>query len=152
MPVAPVPLVPCEPREMNQRAMMFTISVSTNSTRPAANRADVWIPVDSPNSFAITAASVYPWANRWLPIFGALPITSTTAIVSPIARPIPSIAPPVIPGREYGRTARRIISHRVAPSASAPSLSADGTVAMTSREIADTIGTIMIARIRPAMK
>ena len=61
-------------------------------------------------------------ANRWLPIVGALPITSTTAIVSPIARPRPSIAPPVIPGREYGRTAIRIISQRVAPSASAASL------------------------------
>jgi hypothetical protein len=27
-----------------------------------------------------------------------------------------------------------------------------GTVAMTSREIAETMGTIMIARISPAMK
>ena len=43
---------------MNQRAMMFTTSVSTNSTSPAANSADVWIPVASPNSLAITAASV----------------------------------------------------------------------------------------------
>ena len=32
------------------------------------------------------------------PSFGELPITSTTAIVSPIARPRPSIAPPVMPG------------------------------------------------------
>ena len=53
---------------------------------------------------------------------------------------------------EYGRTAIRIISQRVAPSASAASFCASGTVAMTSREIAETIGRIMIARIRPAMK
>ena len=46
----------------------------------------------------------------------------------------------------------RIISQRVAPSASAASLWSAGTVAMTSREIALTIGRIMIARIRPAMK
>ena len=87
-----------------------------------------------------------------LPIVGALPITSTTAIVSPIARPSPSIAPPVIPGRAYGSTDIRIISQRVAPSASAASLFSSGTVAMTSREIAETIGRIMIARIRPARK
>ena len=58
----------------------------------------------------------------------------------------------MIPAREYGSTAIRIISHRVAPSASAASLCSDGTVAITSREIAETIGRIMIARISPAMK
>ena len=46
----------------------------------------------------------------------------------------------------------RIISQRVAPSASAASLWSRGTVAITSREIAETIGRIMIARISPAMK
>ena len=53
---------------------------------------------------------------------------------------------------EYGSTAIRIISQRVAPSASAASLFSGGTVAITSREIAETIGRIMIARISPAMK
>ena len=62
------------------------------------------------------------------------------------------MAAPVMPEREYGRTAIRIISQRVAPSASAASLWSDGTVATTSRLIAETIGTIMIARISPAMK
>ena len=46
----------------------------------------------------------------------------------------------------------RIISHRVAPRASAASLFSEGTVARTSREIAETIGRIMMARMRPAMK
>ena len=79
-------------------------------------------------------------------------MTSVTAIVSPIARPRPSIEAPTIPEREYGSTAMRIISQRVAPSASDASLSSAGTVAMTSREIALTIGRIMIARISPATK
>ena len=57
-----------------------------------------------------------------------------------------------IPVRQYGRTAVRIISQRVAPSASAASLCSEGTVEITSRAIAETIGRIMIARIRPAMK
>ena len=35
------------------------------------------------------------------------------AIVSPSARPRPSIEPAMTPGRPYGRTANRIISHRV---------------------------------------
>jgi hypothetical protein len=87
-----------------------------------------------------------------LPTVGALPITSVTAIVSPIARPRPSIAAPAMPAREYGRIAVRIISQRVAPRASAASLWSAGTVAITSRVIAETIGRIMIARIRPATK
>ena len=54
--------------------------------------------------------------------------------------------------RAWGRIAIRMISQRVAPSASAASLSSRGTVVMSSREIALTIGTIMIARISPATK
>ena len=46
----------------------------------------------------------------------------------------------------------RIISHRVAPERQRRLLVLGGTVAITSREIAETIGRIMIARIRPAMK
>ena len=53
---------------------------------------------------------------------------------------------------EYGSTAVRIISQRVAPSASAASLCSCGTVAITSRAIAETIGRIMIASTNPAMK
>ena len=81
-----------------------------------------------------------------------MPIRIVTAIVSPIARPRPSIAPPTIPERQYGSTAMRIISQRVAPSASAASLWSAGTVAITSRLIALTIGRIMIASTSPVMK
>ena len=79
-------------------------------------------------------------------------MTIVTAIVSPIARPRPSIAAPEIPAREYGRIAVRIISQRVAPSASAASLWSGGTVDITSRVMAETIGRIMIASTSPAMK
>ena len=76
----------------------------------------------SPNSLAITAASVYPCEKIVLPMSAAFPMTIVTAIVSPIARPRPSIAAPEMPAREYGSTAILIISQRVAPSASAASL------------------------------
>ena len=45
-----------------------------------------------------------------------------TAIVSPSARPRPSIAPEITEDRPKGRTVVRIISQRVAPSACAPSV------------------------------
>ena len=68
-----------------------------------------------------------------------------TAIVSPSARPRPSIAAEMTPRRPNGSTAVRIISHRVAPRASAASLWVSGVWANTSRLIAVTIGRIMIA-------
>ena len=46
----------------------------------------------------------------------------------------------------------RIISQRVAPRPSAASLWSAGTVLITSRLIALTIGRIMIASTSPAMK
>ena len=85
-------------------------------------------------------------------ISGEEPITSATAIVSPIARPSPSSTAPTTPPWLCGQTAPRIISHRVAPSAYAPSLSIAGTVAMTSRDSEVTIGVIMKARMMPAVK
>ena len=79
-------------------------------------------------------------------------ITSAAAIVSPIARPRPSSTAPTTPAWLCGHTAPRIISHRVTPSAYAPSLSIVGTVAMTSRDSEVTIGVIMMARMRPVVK
>ena len=49
------------------------------------------------------------------------PMTWLTAIASPIARPKPSTQAATIPDCVVGRTTPRIISQRVAPSASAPS-------------------------------
>src|SRR5207342_915454 len=42
-PPPPACLRPRLPRTTNLRAMMFTNKVSTNSTRPAANSAELWI-------------------------------------------------------------------------------------------------------------
>ena len=69
-----------------------------------------------------------------------------------MARPRPTRTALTTPPWLCGQTAPRIISHRVAPRAYAPSLSMAGTVAMTSRDSEVMIGAIMIARIRPAVK
>ena len=82
-------------------------------------------------------------------IVGDEPMTSAAAMVSPIARPRPSITAPTMPPAECGITAPVIISHRVAPSASAPSRSVCGVVSMTSRAIEVMIGVIITARIKP---
>ena len=73
-----------------------------------------------------------------------------TAIVSPSARPRPSIAPLITDDLPNGRTVIRIISQRVAPSASAPSWSLRGVCEKTSRATAETIGRIITVRTMPA--
>ncbi len=77
--------------------------------------------------------------------------TIATAIVSPSARPRPSIEAEMMPGRAKGRTAVRIISQRVAPSASAASSWSTGVCRKTSRQIAVMIGNAMIASTSAAV-
>ena len=72
-----------------------------------------------------------------------------TAIVSPSARPSPSIEPLITADLPNGSTAIRIISQRVAPSAIAPSSSRRGVCAKTSRATAETIGRIITASTTP---
>ena len=72
-----------------------------------------------------------------------------TAMVSPSARPRPSMEAEMTPALPNGSTAVRIISHWVAPRASAPSLWVTGVCANTSRDSAVTIGSTMIARTMP---
>jgi len=84
-------------------------------------------------------------------MFVLLPTTSATAIVSPSARPRPSMPAPTMPGRAVGSTPSRIVSYRVAPSAMAPSRVSVDTTLTTSRVTAVTMGRIMIARITPAV-
>ena len=76
---------------------------------------------------------------------------SVTAIVSPSARPSPSIEPPMMPPRPNGSTTVLITPHFVPPSASAPSFSPGGACENTSRMTAVQIGTIMSATTMPAM-
>ena len=78
--------------------------------------------------------------------------TMATAIVSPSARPRPSIDADTMPLRPKGKTAMRIISHRVAPSASAASSWRTGVCRKISRQIAVMIGTTITARTIAAVK
>jgi hypothetical protein len=93
---------------------------------------------------------VYPGANNDFAISGRLPITIVTAIVSPSALPKPRITPPTMPARALRSTPMRIISQRVAPSASTASRWCCGTTCNTSRVIDEIMGMIMIARMIPA--
>ena len=71
-------------------------------------------------------------------------------MVSPRARPRPSIVPPMMPPRPKGSTTVRIIPHVVAPSASAASFSPGGVWAKTWRMIAQAIGITIIETAMPA--
>ena len=71
--------------------------------------------------------------------------TMATTMVSPSARPRPSIAAEMMPGVPNGSTAVWIISHRVAPSASAASSCRRGVCRNTSRQTAVMIGSTITA-------
>ena len=78
--------------------------VSTNSVRPiaiSALRLCQWSA--SPHWKAMTDGSESPDEKRLAVIVGDEPITSATAIVSPIARPRPSITAPTMPPSECGK-------------------------------------------------
>ena len=85
---------------MNMREMTLTISVMTNSTRPISTSACRYrSSAASANSLAMTAAIVYCGAYSDQEICGLFPITIVTAIVSPSARPKPSMTAPTMPVR-----------------------------------------------------
>ena len=71
-------------------------------------------------------------------------------MVSPSARPRPSIVPPMMPPRPKGSTTERTIPQRVAPSASAASFSPAGVCEKTWRITAQAIGSTIIATAMPA--
>ena len=131
---------------------MFTPRVMTNSTRPAAISVLTLSPLASGKFRAISAAMV------WLPVWIRLAVrapedsTSATAMVSPRARPSPSITALMIPGRPNGSTVIRIISQRVAPSASAASSCSLGVCRKISRLREVMIGRTMTASTIPAVR
>ncbi len=85
---------------MRSREAAFTMSVTVKSTRPISTSALMWSgEVASANSLAMTAAIVYCGASRDAETCGVLPITIVTAIVSPSARPRPSMTAPTMPTR-----------------------------------------------------
>src|SRR4029077_4234233 len=136
--------------QMRSRDNPLMTSVITNSTNPTSIRAAMWRSVSaSVNSLSRTAAIVYCGAKSEAEILGLLPMTIVTAIVSPSARPKPSITAPTMPVRAK-KSAARIASKRVAPSAYAPSRCAAGTAFSTSRATDEVNGITMTARISPA--
>ena len=94
---------------------------------------------------------MYEGSNRDALISGRLPMTIVTAIVSPTARPKPSMIAPAMPGAPPASTTR-VVSQRVAPKASAASRCETGTAASTSRMTAETIGVTMIASMTPPVR
>ena len=80
----------------------------------------------------------------------ARPAAITTIMVSPMARETASRTPPTMPGSAAGSTTCRMVSDRVAPSASEPSRSACGTALITSSDSEETKGMIMTPMTRPA--
>src|SRR5205807_572542 len=84
-----------------------TDNVMMNSTRPISMSAERYSEsAASVNSFAITADIVCCGANSDAEILGLLPITIVTAIVSPSARPKPSMTAPMMPVRANSSAAR----------------------------------------------
>jgi hypothetical protein len=122
--------------------MNSTSPISISACRYNSSAASV-------NSLAMTAAIVYCGANSDRLTCGLLPMTMVTAIVSPSARPRPSMTAPMMPARPYV-SATRIDSQRVAPSASAASRCAIGTLFRISRATDDENGITITARINAA--
>ena len=78
-------------------------------------------------------------------------MTNVTAIVSPSARPSPSMMPPMTPIRVYGSTTLRTTSHVVQPRPYADSFSTGGTISNTSRITDAMNGITMTDRMTPAV-
>ncbi len=81
----------------------------------------------------------------------AIPMISSTAMVSPSARPQPSRAEAMMPVRTYGMVTTRTISYLVMPSARAPSLASTGTRLTSCRVVEAMIGMIMRVRTSEAV-
>src|SRR5690606_6443341 len=144
---------PTARRATTQRAAEFTASVMTNSTSPVAINALTPSAFASGNCSATFAAIVWcrpTWSRARLYVRPG-PRIMSTAMVSPRARPRPSIAALTTPDRPNGSTAIRTISHRVAPSASAASSCRRGVARNTSRETAVTMGRTITASTTPTV-
>ena len=86
--------------QISSRDSELMMSVMMNSTRPISTSAERYrSSAASANSLAITAAIVYWGAKRDTDTLGLLPMTMVTAMVSPRARPKPSMTAPTIPVR-----------------------------------------------------
>lgn len=137
---------------MISRAAPLTSSVMTNSTRPEAISASRPISVASLNLPAMFWAKVPPPGSSRLALIVKLgESTMATAIVSPRARPRPSIDAEITPERPNGSTDMRMTSQRVAPRARAASSCIRGTWRNTSRLTLVMIGRIITASRMPTV-
>src|SRR5690606_27018082 len=85
------------------RAAMFTASVIRKRTRPEAMSAPRPRSVASPKPFAMFAAMLFPVGPRiWKETVKVAGKIRATAMVSPMARPSPSMAALITPGRPNG--------------------------------------------------
>src|ERR1700722_2702692 len=138
---------------IRMRARPFRMKVIKNKTKPNSIRALRYkSPVASVNSLAMTEAMVYPGANSEALIWGLLPMTIVTAMVSPSARARARKTEPMMPVRAQGTTTCQVDSQRVAPMASAASRCSRGTLSKTSRDTEIMKGTTMMARTMPAVR
>src|SRR5512140_2692030 len=128
-----------------------TMKVSRNSTRPSEmSDALCTGSAASLNSLASAEAIELPGSNSDGLIRYALPMTNVTAIVSPSARPRPSMIPPMTPTFVYGSTMFQTTSHVVQPMPYADSFSTGGTISNTSRITDEMNGITMTDRMIPA--
>src|SRR2546428_56894 len=80
-------------------------------------------------------------SSKDLGICGEFPITINTAIVSPMARPMPRITPVRIPGLAAGNSTLQIVCHLVAPRANDASSNRTGKARIESSDMDRIIGS-----------
>ena len=86
-----------------------------------------------------------------LGMIAVFPVTIRTAMVSPIARPIPRMIAAAMPESAPGTMTRLIVCQRVAPTAREPSRYSQGTELMASSDTLMIVGSAMTPRrIDPA--
>ena len=99
-------------------AVKLMIKVRANRARPAAISAEMPKAEESPTMLAMRADTELPPVWRmWRLAVKTGEMIRITTMVSPRARPSPSMVPPMIPPFPKGSTTDRIIPHRVAPRA-----------------------------------
>ena len=85
-------------------------------------------------------------------ITGVLPVAISTIIVSPTARPKPTMMAEKTPGLAVGSTTRTAVCQRLAPSASEAAVRLDGTLVNASSEIVKMIGMTAKPIARPTTR
>src|SRR5690606_3733844 len=123
----------------------------TNKSSAANIKAESYKGIDiiSPKLFAIKAGRGYPASNKDTGIFGILPQTINTAIVSPKALETAKTIAAIIPGVAFFKITCWIVSNFVAPSDKETARNSLGIVWSTSTIILTIIGKIITASTIP---